>query len=100
MPTHAFHVFWSFLPEARQAIDEIGQPANLSFAQAAAVPVSGVTALQALRDHAKVGSGQHVLIGGASGGVGTHALQLAKSYGTEVTAVCSAAKVSGSPVAK
>jgi len=70
-----------------------GKPANLSFAQAAAVPVSGVTALQGVRDRAHVNAGEKVLIIGASGGVGTFAVQIAKSFGAEVTGVCSTAKV-------
>lgn len=65
-------------------------PAGASFAQAAALPVAGVTALQALRDHGKLQSGQHVLINGASGGVGIYAVQIAKANGATVTGVSSA----------
>jgi NADPH:quinone reductase-like Zn-dependent oxidoreductase len=68
-------------------------PANLSFEQAAAVPVSGITALQALRDCGHLESGQQVLIVGASGGVGAFAVQIAHALGATVTGVCSTAKV-------
>ncbi|MDQ1539277.1 MAG: hypothetical protein QOH29_3 [Actinomycetota bacterium] len=69
------------------------KPSNLTFEQAAAVGVSAVTALQALRDHGRVKPGQQVLITGASGGVGSFAVQLAKAFGAEVTAVCSSTKL-------
>ncbi len=68
------------------------RPANASFGQAAVVPVSGVTALLALTDVGHVQPGQHVLITGASGGVGSYAVQLARAFGAEVTGVCSTAK--------
>jgi NADPH:quinone reductase-like Zn-dependent oxidoreductase len=84
----------SFADYARARADRLApKPVNIGFEQAAAVPVSAITALQALRDKARVRPGQHVLIIGASGGVGSFAVQLAKAFGAEVTGVCGTAKL-------
>lgn len=69
------------------------KPSTMTFEQAAAVPVAALTALQALRNHGHLKSGQHILINGASGGVGTFAVQIAKALGAEVTGVCSGKNV-------
>jgi len=84
----------SFAEYVRARPDKLApKPANLSFDQAAAVPVSALAALQAVRDHGRVQAGQKVLIVGASGGVGTFAVQIAKTFGAEVTGVCRTGKV-------
>ncbi|WCT04357.1 NAD(P)-dependent alcohol dehydrogenase [Rhodococcus qingshengii] len=83
----------SFAEYARALETKIAaKPARLSFAQAAAVPVSALTALQAVRDHGRVQAGQSALVLGASGGVGIYAVQVAKAMGAHVTGVCSTSK--------
>src|SRR5262249_31505866 len=71
----------------------VAKPASVTFEHAACVAIAGITALQALRDKGKIQAGQKVLINGAAGGVGTFAVQMAKSFGADVTGVCSARNV-------
>jgi NADPH:quinone reductase-like Zn-dependent oxidoreductase len=87
-----FGVKWGAVAEYVCVLEQraiVSKPANISFEQAGAVGVAGLTALQGLRNAGKIHAGQKVLINGASGGVGTFAVQIAKAFGTEVTAVCS-----------
>ena len=79
---------WAEYAAARE-VRLVPKPAGVSFEEAAAVPIAALTALQALRDQGQVQPGQKVLINGASGGVGTYAVQIAKALGADVTAVCS-----------
>jgi NADPH:quinone reductase-like Zn-dependent oxidoreductase len=83
------------LAEYVRALEEkiVPKPARLTFAQAAAIPVAALTALQGLRDRGRIQPGHAVLINGAAGGVGTFAVQIAKAFGAEVTAVCSTRNV-------
>jgi NADPH:quinone reductase-like Zn-dependent oxidoreductase len=84
----------SFAEYASAREDRLARmPANLGFEEAAVVPTSGYAALQAVRDHGHVQAGQHVLVIGAGGGVGTFAIQIAKAYGARVTGVASSAKM-------
>ena len=83
--------FAEYAPAAATKV--VPKPANLSFQQAAALPISGLTALQAVRDQGRVKAGDRVLVIGASGGVGSFAVQIAKAFGAEVTGVCSTSKV-------
>jgi NADPH:quinone reductase-like Zn-dependent oxidoreductase len=86
-------IFGSFAEYARSRESDLARkPANLRFEQAAAVPVSGMTALQGLRDVGRVQPGQQVLVIGAAGGVGSFAVQLAHAFGAHVTGMCSTAK--------
>src|SRR5436305_10605138 len=84
----------SFAEYASAREDKLAhKPASLTFDQAAVVSISGLTALQSLRDVGRIEPGQHVLIVGASGGVGSYAVQIAKAAGAEVTGVCSTGKM-------
>jgi NADPH:quinone reductase-like Zn-dependent oxidoreductase len=78
---------------AREQGNIVAKPAELSFEEAAAMPIAAITALQGLRDQGRIAAGQKVLINGASGGVGTYAVQIARAFGAEVTGVCSTRNV-------
>ncbi len=91
LSAHGFGGFAEYVSAPIEAMSL--KPANLSFEEAAAVPLAAVTALQGLRRHGEVQPGQKVLVNGGSGGVGTFAVQIAKSYGAEVTAVTSTRNV-------
>jgi NADPH:quinone reductase-like Zn-dependent oxidoreductase len=88
---HGFGAFAEYVSVSDDLLEL--KPVNLSFPQAAAVPVAALTALQGLRDHGRIEAGHKVLIIGASGGVGTFAVEIAKSFGAEVTGVCSTRNV-------
>jgi len=77
----------------RESRNIVMKPANISFEEAAAVPIAALTALQAVRDFGKLKAGEKILVNGASGGVGTYAVQIAKALGAEVTGVCSGRNV-------
>ncbi|MEM6451781.1 MAG: NAD(P)-dependent alcohol dehydrogenase [Cyanobacteria bacterium P01_D01_bin.105] len=91
LSSYGFGAFAEYISVPEEAL--VSKPTNLSFEEAATVPVSGLAALQALRDFGEIQPGQRVLINGASGGVGSFAVQLAKGFGAKVTAVCSTKKM-------